>query len=167
MQEKEIREKTAQLGSDVTFFTGKPLALCTGRGEKIKEIEKNFDFFAILLLPDIIISTKKAYQSFVPNTQLYEKLRTKTENSVNRNEGLDLQTGVNMLAESVFSLHPELKELKDKAETLTGKPFYLTGSGAGLYTVFAPEQSLQIKETKDVLNNGVSCTSITACNNRW
>lgn len=167
MREQEIREKTALLGSDVTFFTGKPLALCTGRGEKIKEIEKNFDFFAILLLPDIIISTKEIYENFVPDTQLYEKLRTKTKNSVNRTEDLNLQTGVNMLAESVFSLHPELKELKDKAETLTEKPFYLTGSGAGLYTVFAPEENGEIEKTKNILDNGVSCRSVTVCNNRW
>jgi len=56
---KSLEELAANLGSDVAFFLDGPLAFCTGKGEKIQKLNENFDFLAILVLPDVNISTKK------------------------------------------------------------------------------------------------------------
>jgi len=56
----QLRQLAVELGSDVAFFLDGPLALCTGRGEKIKKLNKIFHFSALLILPDVTVSTKKA-----------------------------------------------------------------------------------------------------------
>jgi 4-diphosphocytidyl-2-C-methyl-D-erythritol kinase len=56
-----LAEVAGRLGSDIAFFLGGPLALCTGRGEKITPLDVRFDFAALLILPDINASTAKVY----------------------------------------------------------------------------------------------------------
>lgn len=168
LKNDKLMDIAGQLGSDIPFFLGSNLALCSGRGEKLNKLKKNFDFFAILLLPDIIISTKEAYENFVPNRRLYEKLKTMTHKNIGKgNISSILQAESNMLAETVFSLHPELDKLRQTAESLTNKPFYLTGSGSALFTIFPPDQKQQAQKTGNILNEGVSCKSVIAGNNRW
>jgi 4-diphosphocytidyl-2-C-methyl-D-erythritol kinase len=69
-----LNEICALLGSDINFFLGGPLAYCTGRGEKIHPIDENFDFSAGLIMPDLSVSTKDVYGSYVHNKQEYHDL---------------------------------------------------------------------------------------------
>ena len=64
-----LSEICAVLGSDINFFLGGPLAFCTGRGEKIQPIDKIFDFSAILLLPNLSVSTKEVYGNYPTNPE--------------------------------------------------------------------------------------------------
>jgi 4-diphosphocytidyl-2-C-methyl-D-erythritol kinase len=57
----ELAKLAAQLGSDVAFFLDGPLAFCTGKGEKIKKLDENFNFLALLILPDVSTPTKEVY----------------------------------------------------------------------------------------------------------
>ena len=56
---RELAKVAKLLGSDVAFFLDGPLAFCRGKGEKIRKLTKKFDFLALLILPDVSVSTKK------------------------------------------------------------------------------------------------------------
>ena len=73
---RRLSEMAAALGSDVSFFLGGPLAFCTGKGEKIKRLEKKFNFSALLLLPNVTVSTKKVYANYKHDSALYNKLNS-------------------------------------------------------------------------------------------
>ena len=68
LDQSSLNEISAQVGSDVFFFTralysGKSnfTAVCEGRGEKITEIQGRKDFSVLLVFPNVNVSTKEAY----------------------------------------------------------------------------------------------------------
>jgi 4-diphosphocytidyl-2-C-methyl-D-erythritol kinase len=85
LPDTQLCELAAQLGSDVAFFLDGPLALCTGRGEKIRELDEKFNFLALLILADISISTEKVYANYRHNQALYEKLSTTISGHIGKN----------------------------------------------------------------------------------
>ena len=61
--DEELGLLAAELGSDVTFFLDGPLSFCSGQGEMVEKIEEIFNFLAVLMLPDVNVSTKMVYES--------------------------------------------------------------------------------------------------------
>jgi len=74
LDQKNLIESATKLGSDVAFFLGGPLAFCTGKGEKVKKLDDIFNFTALLILPDVSVSTKMVYGIYQHNQHLYKKL---------------------------------------------------------------------------------------------
>src|SRR4030042_1498202 len=81
----ELAKLAAQLGSDVAFFLDGPLAFCTGKGEKIKKLDENFNFLSLLVLPNISSSTKEVYANYKHNPVLYEELHTEIKGLLKKN----------------------------------------------------------------------------------
>jgi 4-diphosphocytidyl-2-C-methyl-D-erythritol kinase len=107
--DSRLAELAEQLGSDVAFFLGGPLARCSGRGEKIKKICKNFNFLALLVLPDVSVSTKMVYEKYRHNPDLYSDLNARITSHLQKNRiDLVLKLCANMLQNSCFGLHNEL-----------------------------------------------------------
>jgi len=161
----KIAEK---LGSDVAFFLNGPLAFCTGKGEKIKKITKIFDFTALLILPDISVSTKKVYANYRHDPPLYEKLSKLIKSHIEKNR-FDLVSKMcaNMLGISCFNLHKELAELKASAESLGIGPLCLSGSGSALFIIIDRREEERARRDKCKLDERIGCTSIIVSNNRW
>lgn len=161
-----LRELAAALGSDVPFFLGGPLALCQGRGEKITKLEQNFDFIAVLLLPDVSVSTKTIYEAYRESKVEYESLHDRIKTLLGENR-IDLITRMcaNMLSKSCFSLYGSLAELKGKAEEAVLAPVCLTGSGAGMYCIVANAASAGW--CKKRIEQEIGCKTVIVSNNRW
>jgi len=163
---EHLKQAAATLGSDVPFFLNGPLALCTGRGEKIKKIDNNYDFHAVLVLPDVSVSTKRVYANYKHNQALYEKLHGRIMKYIEKNRiDLAAKMCVNMLTESCFDLVSELSELKRKIESLAIQPVCLTGSGSGMFCIAANEGKAQAYKAK--ITEKISCESVIVSNNRW
>ena len=158
----------AQLGSDVAFFLDGPLAFCTGKGEKIEKIEKIFDFLVLLILPDISISTKKVYENYRHDMALYEKLKLKINENIQKNR-IDLVTKVcaNMLETSCFSLNKQLSELKEDIEKLNFGNCCLSGSGSTLYCLFDRGDESEVIKYENEIKENIGCNCLIAGNNRW
>ncbi|MHC4890050.1 MAG: 4-(cytidine 5'-diphospho)-2-C-methyl-D-erythritol kinase [Planctomycetota bacterium] len=124
------------LGSDVAFFLNGPLAQCSGKGEKIKKLDENFNFLALLILPDVSVSTKEVYANYRHNQPLYEQLNTQINGYIQKNK-IDLVSKMcaNMLETSCFSLYKELAELKAKVESSGIGPLCLSGSGSAMFCI--------------------------------
>lgn len=160
-------EIAARLGSDVPFFLAGPLALCRGRGEKIEEFAEEFAFQAILVLPSISVSTKRVYENYVHNHELYDKFSSKINEFIAEKK-FDLLTKMcaNMLEKSSFQLYERLTDLKLRIEALCIGPVGLSGSGSAMYCVVGNADQ-DTKHYQSMLNDIVGCESIIVHNNRW
>ncbi|MHC4625310.1 MAG: 4-(cytidine 5'-diphospho)-2-C-methyl-D-erythritol kinase, partial [Planctomycetota bacterium] len=133
---ERLCEVGAGLGSDVNFFLGGPLALCTGRGKKIRKLDENFNFAALLILPNVSVSTKEVYANYRHDAALYERLSRQINRHIRKNR-IDSVSRMcaNMLESSCFSLHEELAELKARVESLDVGPVCLSGSGSAMFVI--------------------------------
>ena len=165
---RELAKVAKQLGSDVAFFLDGPLAFCTGKGEKIKKLAKKFNFLALLIIPDVSVSTKKVYANYRHNAAVYEQLSARV-NSYVQEKRIDLvsQMCANMLQTSSFSLYRELAELKARIESLGIGPLCLSGSGSALFFIIDSKEEKRASETRRKLEERIGCNSIIVSNNRW
>ena len=168
LDQKNLFESAAKLGSDVAFFLGGPLAYCTGKGEKVKNLDEIFNFTAILILPDVSISTKKVYANYRHNRNLYKKLNIRIKNHILKNRiDLAVKMCTNMLAESCFDLENNLAELKASIEVLGIGPCCLSGSGSAMFCIIESGDDEEAREGMSELAGKIGCKSILVRNNRW
>lgn len=168
LDRKNLFESAAKLGSDVAFFLDGPLAFCTGKGEKVKKLDEIFNFLALLILPDVSISTKKVYANYRHNQQLYKKLNIRIKNHILKNRiDLAVKMCTNMLAESCFDLEESLAELKKNIESLGIGPCCLSGSGSAMFCIIESGDEDEAREGMRKLADKIGCKSIVVRNNRW
>ncbi|MGD0596415.1 MAG: 4-(cytidine 5'-diphospho)-2-C-methyl-D-erythritol kinase [Sedimentisphaerales bacterium] len=169
---KKLIELAAKLGSDVAFFLGGPLAMCTGRGEKVKKIDK-CEFGVLLIVPDVNVSTQRVYANYRHDSAKYERLHKEISGYIKKKR-IDLvcELCANMLQESCFELNTKLRELKKRIERAGIRPLCLSGSGSSMYCVINKGNEERIKAYR---NNSVasklardfSFRSIIVNNNSW
>jgi len=163
----QLANFAAKLGSDVAFFLDGPLAFCTSRGEKIKKLGQGFSFSALLILPDISVSTQKVYANYTHEPTLYKRLSGQINGLIEKNR-IDLVTKIcaNMLEKSCLSLYEQLAELKAKGESLGMEPLCLTGSGSAMFWIFQKKDEEKADEYRQKLEE-ISCKSIIVRSTRW
>ncbi len=165
---RRLAKLAPRLGSDVAFFLGGPLAFCTGKGEKIKKLDKNFNFLALLILPDVSVSTKKVYTNYKHNQPLYEKLSTQINSYIPKKRiDLVVKMCANMLQTSSFGLVEGLAELKAKIESFGIGPCCLSGSGPAMFFIIESGDEEIAGQYKHKLEEKIGCKSIIASSNRW
>jgi len=165
---RQLAKLASQLGSDVAFFIDGPLALCTGKGEKIKKLNKKFNFLALLILPNVSISTKKVYDNYRHDSALYEKLSAQINSYIQKNRiDLVVKMCANMLQLSCFGLVSDLAELKTKIESLGIGPVCLSGSGASMFYIIEDGDAEKARAYKAKLEEKIGCKSLIVSNNRW
>jgi 4-diphosphocytidyl-2-C-methyl-D-erythritol kinase len=159
--QQQLMSLAPGLGSDVAFFFGGPLGFCTGRGEKIKELDKNFDFSALLILPDVSVSTQRVYANYEHDPALYETLSSQINAHIMKNR-IDLVWPMcaNMLQTSCFSLHEELAGLKAEVESLDMGPVALSGSGSAMFCVLSGGPEERAEKDKNKLEKKTGCKSV-------
>ena len=164
----KLAELAVQLGSDVPFFLGGPLAFCSGKGEKIKKIRKKFDFLALLIFPNVSVSTKRVYENYKHDPALYKELSTQINKHLDKNRiDLTVKVCANMLLKSCFSLVKHLAEQKAKIESLGIRPVCLSGSGTSMFNIIENGDVKKAEAYRDKLERQISCKSIIVNNNRW
>ncbi|UCE98968.1 MAG: 4-(cytidine 5'-diphospho)-2-C-methyl-D-erythritol kinase [Planctomycetota bacterium] len=168
LQPQKLHETATALGSDVPFFLNGPLALCTGKGEKIKKLEKFFDFSALLILPNVSVSTKRVYANYKDNRAYYEKLRGQINSYIEKNR-IDLvpRMCANMLEKSCFSLYREIAELKAEIESSESLLVCLSGSGSAMFCIIDNKDLEEVGEIQHNLQKKYGCNSLIVSNNRW
>jgi len=168
IEPQKMQEMAAALGSDVPFFLDGPLALCTGKGEKIKKLDKNFNFLAFLILPNVSVSTKRVYANYRDNRGYFEKVRAQINSYIQENR-IDLVARLcaNMLEKSCFSLYKEIAELKAEIESSEIRPLCLSGTGSAMFCVIDNKNFEKGREIQQNLQEKFGCNSVIVSNNRW
>ncbi len=163
-----LADIAARLGSDIAFFLGGPLAFCTGRGEKITPLPGPFRFRALLILPDINVSTAKVYANYTHDQQKYRRWSDRANDPIGKNR-IDFvaQMCANMLEASCYGVCAELGQLKDDIESLGIGPVCLSGSGSTLYVLVQEADSGGLDPLRDQIGRKTGCRSIIVGNNPW
>lgn len=135
LQEAELIERAAELGSDTAFFVRNTPQLCEGRGEVMTPIEIDIKGrWLVLIKPEESVSTREAYAGVrpaVPERRLTERVAEPIE----RWQG----SVKNDFEESVFKAHPALARIKE--ELLESGAVYaaMSGSGSTIFGIFDSE----------------------------
>ena len=168
LDEGNLKKMAAALGSDAAFFLDGPLAFCTGKGEKIQKIDKNFDFLAILILPPVSVSTKSVYENYIHDPALYERLKTQISEHMQKNRiDLAIKVCANMLESACFGLNRELADMKRKIEKLNIGPCCLSGSGSAFFCVLERGNESRARKYQRLIEEKIGCRSKIVSNNRW
>jgi 4-diphosphocytidyl-2-C-methyl-D-erythritol kinase len=167
LSKRKLAGLAATLGSDVAFFLDGPLGLCTGRGEKVKKLAR-CEFRALLILPDISVSTAEVYANYRHDAASYHRLHKQISEYIDKKR-IDLvcQMCANMLQESCFELHTELATLKKKVESRWLRPVCLSGSGSTMFRIIDRNNEEKVNACRDTLEQDYGCRGIIVDNNSW
>ena len=167
LSNKKLTELAAKLGSDVAFFLGGPLAMCTGRGEKVQKLPKS-EFRVFLVVPDVSVSTKRVYENYRHDTAKYEQFNRAISGYIKKKR-IDLvcELCANMLQESCFELNTKLREMKKGIERTGIGPVCLSGSGSSMYCVIDKGNEEKIVTYQNKLARKFSCKSMILNSNSW
>lgn len=149
--EKEILLKlAARIGSDVPFFIEGGTVLAEGRGEKLKPLHP-FPCCSVLLASPsgTKLSAAEVYSSLnldrIPEKTITGKFvrQLSKGNQVDRDRLGSLQKlMINHLEDAVFSLSPEVENLKKKLSK-AGLPALVSGSGPTVFAVSEDRDALR------------------------
>ena len=161
-----LHEIAAGLGSDIAFFLYGPAAFCTGRGEKICPLEQKSDFNALVLTPNITVSTKSVYANYRHDESIYRSFSGQIKPLIVK-KSIDSAAKIcaNMLEVSCFELHKELAELKVRCEAFGKYPVRLSGSGSAMFILYPDFGRISLLQRW--LKNEFNCESRCVHSNRW
>ncbi len=134
----EVLQFAARLGSDVPFlYSGIPLALAWGRGERLFRLAPPPAAPALLAIPRTGIDTKAAY-GWLDAARAEESQRGAVVLDAN---AFDTWGGIGRLGGNdfesvVFAKHPELRDLFERVAGTRPLLARLTGSGAAIVAVY-------------------------------
>lgn len=133
----DLMRLAAEIGSDVPFFLGGPLALIEGRGEKVTELNTESSLVVLLVKPDVSVSTPWAYNSF--KTRLTKKavdIKLFCQALDEKNFAFLRDAVFNDLEDVVINKYPVVGEIK-RMLVQNGAFFSLmSGSGSTVFGVF-------------------------------
>jgi 4-diphosphocytidyl-2-C-methyl-D-erythritol kinase len=127
---KVLVELADTLGSDCPFFIENTPKFITEKGNKMSEIDLDLSGYYIKLLnPNIHISTKEAFNGIKPKLSSVNYLEISIDD-------LEINKITNDFENSVFPIHPILKDLKSKLKTENAFYTSMTGTGSTIYGLF-------------------------------
>lgn len=134
---EELIDVAKSLGADCPFFIENRPVLAGGIGEVMKPYPLELSgYTCVVVKPDIYVSTKEAFEGITPREpeRPIEDILTYPVKEWEK-EGLknDFET-------SIFSRHPELKEIKESLKDAGADYAAMSGSGSSLFGLFAGEK---------------------------
>ena len=137
LSREQLLEIAQQIGADVAFFLYGGTAFASGIGEKLRPMTLPFNFYGVLIYPNIEISSTWVYRNY--NFSL-----TKTKKSIklsyifsNRLPVSDFKNVLsNDLEEVVFQRYPTIYEIKQQLYRQGAFFASMSGSGSTVYGLF-------------------------------
>lgn len=161
-----LAKLAAALGSDVPFFLHGPSSVCTGRGERVSPVPPAAARWAVLVLPDVHMSTAEVYRRF-------DALDLGYDDAIARppawTEWASLPTDelmprlVNDLEQPAFEIRPELGRLRERIELALARPVRMSGSGSSLFALF--DEQPEAHARAEMMGNtfGVRAIAVQLC----
>ena len=133
LDKKDLMTLGKELGADVPYFLEGGLCLGTGRGDEITVLPDLKSLSCVLTLPSISISTASVYQRYQPSLTSMLK-ESKIIRFLERREFGLLE---NTLEETVFTLHPQLKVIKNIFQSQGSELSLVSGTGSAIFGLFS------------------------------
>lgn len=137
IKKSELIDIGAELGSDVPFFFSGGTAYVTGRGEILKPIPMNLDYYILLVFPGQPVSTAWAYKNF--NLALTKNV---SGNKLKGFKFYDLNPAdfrseyYNDFENTVFEAYPDLAGIKQSLYDNGADYAAMSGSGSTIFGVY-------------------------------
>jgi 4-diphosphocytidyl-2-C-methyl-D-erythritol kinase len=154
LNDAELMEFAAKLGSDIPFFIKGKTALCSGRGEKITPIEVKSEMNYLVIFPHINISTATIYRnlkidltkkiidvSFFLNALKHPKVAGISKLLFNR------------LEEVIFTTYPDLLDVKKALDHFDFCGLSVSGSGSAFFGLCRDRQQAKAIKSKIELSS--------------
>ena len=134
----EMERYAAKLGADCAFFISSEPVFATGIGNvfsPIKGIKETLKgYYITIIKPNVAVSTKEAYANIIPH-----KPKICCRDIIKQSIETWRDLLVNDFEESVFKLHPEVENIKNKLYEQGAIYAAMSGSGSSLFAIFKAE----------------------------
>lgn len=132
MSDEEMESHAATLGADCAFFIRNKPVFATGIGNIFQPIPLSLSgYYITVVKPDIFVSTREAFSLIKPEYPLISLYKI-AHKPIEEWKGLmknDFET-------SVFSIHPEIKCIKEKLYNIGAIYASMSGSGSSVFGIF-------------------------------
>jgi len=145
----ELHEIAFELGADVPFFLKPGLVIGKGKGELLEYLNLDWNFWILLLCPDLKISTKWAFSNLkigLTNEKKNIILKSLDWNDVQLNVFSEFFE--NDFESLVYSSYPKLGELKQRLYDVGAIFACLSGTGSTIYGIFPTKKAAEIAQEK-------------------
>jgi 4-diphosphocytidyl-2-C-methyl-D-erythritol kinase len=132
LSNEQLIQYAAQLGADCAFFILSRPCYAEGIGEKLQPIDLSLNGYHIAVVrPDIPVPTKEAFSRIHPHYPAQNCRETVMQPVETWRETL-----INDFEESVFALHPEIGDIKQRLYDMGATYVAMSGSGSALFGLF-------------------------------
>jgi len=134
LNDAELMEFAARLGSDIPFFIKGKTSLCRGRGEKITPIEVERELNYLVIYPHINISTSTIYGNLKIDLTKKRKDVSFFTNALKHHKAADISKLLfNRLEEVIFTTYPDLLDVKSVLNHFGFCGLSISGSGLSFF----------------------------------
>lgn len=134
-----------KLGSDVPFFLNPVPSYAESKGEYITAVDCKLRYPILIVNPGIHISTKWAYENVIPADPTFELRKLINDCEL---DFLFMENKIkNDFEPIVFSVHPEMADIKKELYKRGAMFALMSGSGSTVYGIFpSHEKAISAKE---------------------
>ncbi|WP_321331404.1 4-(cytidine 5'-diphospho)-2-C-methyl-D-erythritol kinase [uncultured Bacteroides sp.] len=138
LSNKQLEEYASKLGADCAFFVHNQPAFAEGIGNIFSPIKLSLKNYKIIIVkPAVFVSTQEAFSMVTPHKP---EISLKEIICSPPTQWKELMT--NDFEHSIFTLHPEIKAIKDKLYDNGAIYSSMSGSGSSVYGLFEPAHQL-------------------------
>ena len=138
LSNEQMIRYAARLGADCAFFILNKPCYAEGIGERLEPIDIDLSgWYLAVVRPDIPIPTKEAFSLITPQHPAKNCRDIVMQPVETWRDGL-----TNDFEKSVFALHPEIGDIKDRLYDLGATYAAMSGSGSSLFGLFRQTVSL-------------------------
>ena len=146
MSDSQMIDYAARLGADCPFFIKSTPCYAEGIGERMEAIALDLsDWYIGVVRPDIPVPTKEAFSRIHPHYPQKNCREVVKQPVESWKDGL-----INDFEESVFALHPEIGEVKERLYRMGATYAAMSGSGSALFGLFRQTPELLSQEFSDM-----------------
>ena len=132
LTDEQLIEYAAKLGADCAFFILSRPCYAEGIGEKLQPIDLSLSgYYIAVVRPDIPVPTKEAFSRIRPHYPTQNCRETVMQPIDTWRDTL-----INDFEESVFALHPEIGDIKQRLYDMGATYAAMSGSGSALFGLF-------------------------------
>lgn len=138
--QQQLIERATRLGADCPFFVINRPAYAEGIGERLNPIDLDLSGWLLAVVrPDIAVSTKEAFSLITPKRPL--------QNCRDIVMGRPVEQWRDVLEndfeQSVFAIHPEIGQVKERLYDLGAAYSAMSGSGSAVFALFRKSIDLE------------------------
>jgi 4-diphosphocytidyl-2-C-methyl-D-erythritol kinase len=132
LTDEQLMQYAAKLGADCAFFILSRPCYAEGIGEKLQPIDLSLSgYYIAVVRPDIPVPTKEAFSRIHPHYPAQNCRETIMQPIETWRDAL-----INDFEESVFALHPEIGDIKQRLYDMGATYAAMSGSGSALFGLF-------------------------------